>query len=342
MRRRWLSVCLAAVVSTALSLARATAQELDLNAYDALLDASMDAHEALGHSDEATSRLFDGARAADLALLEWLDATMQSAAFGDLDEAEQISMIGARSRVEFNLARTLIAADRCPEARVRLRSLLDGAFVDEELRSRLIATYDEAVECEGRVRTALLTVDATPERAEVIVAGEFIGLADVAHSIPLGQHVVTIAADGYQPQDFALNAQVEGEDLSIGPVTLTAIEIDTGKSPNAGEWVLWGGGAVGIGTSVALFVAAADKESTNETYVRGGGTIGNADVQQEEIDRWRLGGYVAGGVGIAAVILGTVLYVTRDSETTTVEDAVSWGPVFSPSTVGAQLQIQFR
>ncbi len=266
---------------------------------------------------------------------------METREFQELSESAQASMVASRSRVEFNLARTLLEADRCGEARERLRSLLDSVHVDEELRPRLTATYDEAVECQGRVRTAMLSVESIPTRAAVIVSGEFVGLADVVHPIPLGDHIVTIQADGYESQNFEISAAEEDIPLSIGPVTLTAIEIEAGKPPSAGEWVLWGVGAAGLATGIILLVDASIKESNFETAVRSGQTSTNETEVRDDIDLRRTVGYIAGGVGLTAGLVGTLIYVLREGETTTVEDAMSWRPIFSGSTVGAQIQVPF-
>jgi hypothetical protein len=317
----------------------ATAQGIDFESYDSLLDASIEAHNALEYSDGATARVLDAARSADLALIRWLDEAIRSPDFADLAASDQHVLVAARSRVEFNLAGALMRADRCEEARERLRTLFDSGYIDEELRPRLVSAYDEAVDCADREPAALLTVRATPNGAQVIVSGDFVGLAGVAHGIPLGAHEVTVRADGHEAQSFEVVAREDGEALELGPVNLRAIEYDAGKPPLAGEWALWGVGLAGLATGTFLLIDAAQIEGDLESALELGSVVLNEEEVRDEVDTKRVWGYVAGGVGLTAAIVGTVLYVTRDAERASPAAGVSVAPALFGDAMGAVLSV---
>lgn len=339
---RALALLVAMLAGTLAATPPASAQGIDFADYDALLDASIEAHNALEYSDGATARVLDAARSADLALIRWLDGAIQGAGFADLAPADQNVLVAARSRVEFNLAGALMRADRCEEARERLRTLFDSGYIDEELRPRLVSAYDEAVDCADREPSALLTVRATPGAAQVIVSGDFVGLAGVAHGIPLGEHQVTVRADGYEAQSFEVVAREDGQALELGPVNLVAIEYDAGKPPRAGEWALWGVGLAGLGAGTFLLVDAAQVEGDLDSTLELGNVVLNEQEVRDEVDTKRMWGFVAGGVGLTAAIVGTVLYVTRDAERTSLAGGVSVAPALFGDGMGAVLSVPLQ
>ncbi len=257
-------------------------------------------------------------------LLGWYSGLFESETFSEFGDSDQAAARAIANRAEYNLARHLTALDQCDEARDRLRSLLDRVLDDSELRAVLTQAYDHAVACLSRERNATLRAQCSPEQAELLLDGAFLGLCSAEFPVPLGEHVVTIRADGFQSQTVDLTAQNEGEALTIGPINLEPVPGDAGgKSPRWSEWTLWGAGVAGIAMSVGYFVAASDRQSTIDDLPADEMLVDSAE-EQSIIDRYELIAFISGGVGLVSAITGTVLYVLRDGQPVE-EQPLSWG-----------------
>ena len=294
----------------------AWAAAADVEAYSQLAQRVAEIQERLNEDNPVSTELREEAVQAYGELVSWFDGYFAEPEFADLAPDQQAAARTDRHRLEFNIAQHLIALERCDESRDRLRGLLDVVVEDDELRPRLAATYDEAIACLNRVNTAALSVTVTPADAEVLVDGVFVGLATVSHDVELGDHTLTLRADGYEPAEQSFSAQRAGEEIAVGPIALVVAVVDVppaGKSPQWHEWTLWGLGAAGIGTGIGFFASARDRQNTLDNLPDDEVPL-DPQGEQDTIDTYETIAYISGGVGLASAILGTVLYVTRDAE----------------------------
>jgi hypothetical protein len=298
---------------TGLFATAATVQAADLDEYARLLEEADAAHVAV--DDAPPERLPQALRAAveaDQAVIEWLDTLIASEEFETWPEDSRAAIFQGRFRVEYNLAGVLIPLDRCVEARDSVRALLDSAVVnDEELRPLLVERYDESNACINRPRTADLMVFSLPQDAILMLDGEYLGTAEVSHAIGLGEHELTVTADGYFPQEFTVVAENEGDNVQLGPVTLVERPPDTSAAPTWYEWTLWGAGGVGIAFGIERYLAARRQEDELENPPAGG-TIDEEEAQ-DIIDRRDRQAIIFGSLGLACAIAGTWSYLARRS-----------------------------
>ena len=315
----------------------------DFDEYARLVGAVGSAHDALeGASPDELPALREAALAADLAVIEWLDTFIASDEFSQLTDEQAAAVFSDRYREEFNVSVLLIAMDRCEEARDRIRWLLDAGSGDQDLRPRLTQKYDEAVACLARARTATVSVTCQPQDAEFLVDEAFVGLASASYEVELGEHTATLRADGYHAEVLSFIAETEGQQITLGPITLIEappVVVDIGKPPRWYEWTLWGVGGVGIGTGIGFFINARRMESTLEDPPAGH-IVSDPDGEREEIDLRDTVAYVAGGVGLASALLGTVLYFVRDGDTSGTDD-VSWSADITHDRACLRLQLTF-
>jgi cytochrome c-type biogenesis protein CcmH/NrfF len=325
---RWI----ARVSATLALLVAAPVGAVDFDEYARLLQAADAAHTALDEAAGAErQRLLEEAAAADTAIIEWLEAFTATDDFASLGPEQRATIIRGRYRTEYNLAGVLIPLDRCVEARSRVRALLDSELNDPELRPRLVERYDEANECANRARTATLVVFAQPVNANVLVDGVFLGTADVPHRIDLGEHRVTVVAEGHYPQETEIVAEREDQMIQIGPFQLELIPVaDTGR-PTWYEWTLWGAGVVGLGLGVTYWILYndIDRDLENPNI-----DVANREEAEQTRDNRLLGAIVFASVGVVAAIAGTWSYLARQSgdgdsrEASGVRFGVGLGSVF--------------
>jgi hypothetical protein len=301
------------VSALALWVGRAAAQ--DFGEYTALVERANAAHRLLEDAPESRrDALRETALDADLAVIEWLDAFLGTASYQQLPEEQQQLVVRNRYRWEYNVAALLIPLDRCDEARDRVRALLDRPMNDPELRPRLTEAYDNAIQCATRVRTARLRVEANPAHAEVFVDGVLAGLAGAELEVPLGEREVLVRAEGFVSESRRVSAAREGELVTVGPLALMLEQsVEPDRRPTWYEWTLWTAGAVGLGVGLYYFFEAADRQDTLDNPPAG---FRVADEAREEgiVDDLRLVSFLAGGVGLACVLAGTISYATRDKE----------------------------
>lgn len=332
-------------------VASTSAFAADFEEYSRLVQSAQDAHEQLdGASPELLDALRRNALARDLAVISWLDGFFEDPEFQSLPAEQQALAYQDRYRNEFNASRLLIELGECEQARDRLRTLLDSAVNDDELRPLLTGTYEEAVTCvtAAAPQPSRITVRCQPASAEVSVDGVAIGLCSGWHDVEPGAHQLTVAADGYVAanESFQLDS---GQDLELGPFTLEqAVVVDpdpeldpqptsAGKSPSGVHWALWGTGLAGVGTGVVLLLSAADLQDGIDNPPAGQQLV-DEQAEQDKVDRRQLFGYVAAGVGLAAAITGTILYLTADGPVST-DTAWSFEP--SPQGLGGMLRVRF-
>jgi hypothetical protein len=327
----------------------AGAQAPDLSEYAPLLNRAIAAHMAAYEAPpEAQAPLLEEAVARDDELIAWLEALLDSDAFNALDAPTRAALITGRGRAEYNRAAALLELGRCAEARARLRPVLEVAWPEEGLAAQLAALSDEAAAC-APPATVTLVVTATPADAEVLVDGALVGPATAEHELAVGEHVVTVEADGYVSQErsvVAASGEILRLSVALEALASTSARQDAsteaersdevtlggtappperpGKPPRAHEWALWGIGLAGVATGVGLLLAASDIDSQIDDLLatRPHEVMTNESEERDLASQRRMLGYIAGGVGIAAAILGTVLYLTRDADE--VRPAVTW------------------
>jgi hypothetical protein len=332
-----------ALLFVACAVCASSARATDFDELARLVREADEAHGALADAPpERLLELRELALERDYALAAWLDAFLPSDEVGSLTADQRNRLYRNRYRVEFNATRLLIDLDRCDEARTRARSLLDSTVDDPELRPRLAGVYEEAIVCASRPRLATLRVDARPVDAELVLDGEPLGRASTTHRVPLGSHTLLVRADGYASQELAFEAATEGP-VELGPVRLVRLEGAPARStgPNALEWSLWGIGAAGVGTGLVLWLSGQKRQGQIDDLE------GNQDVvmvdpewEQQRADDLRLWGFIAGGVGLAAAVTGTILYLTRRGSTD--QRAVSVAPgLLGPASPGVVLTFDY-
>ena len=320
----------------------ATGLAQDFDRYIELTEAAEAAHNMLEDgSPDLLPALRENAVERDFAVIDWLDDFMATEAFGDLATNQQTLASQDRFRYEYNASRLLIELDRCEEARDRIRSLLDSAVEDEELRPRLTETYESALECMTRDRVAHISVDVTPPNSQVIVDGTFLGMSNISHPVAIGEHTLTVSADGYYGYDEPFSVDTEGETIELGPIVLEEMPPPESYSPEWYHWTMWGVGAAGVGTGIVMFLQARSREDDIENPPPGQIVV-DATAEQEVVDELDLIAYLTGGVGIASAITGTILYIVGapddDDET---GGTVSWGAHFNPIFPGVNLHFTF-
>ena len=310
MHRVWV-----ASIITLVTLA-SSAFAVDYEEYRRLLDRANLLLETIRDArDEAHPALREEAVESDQALLEWLDEFIASEEFPGLSEEQQAAVYSDRYRWEYNLSVQLITLERCGEARDRIAVLLGASVADEELRPLLSEAHEQAVECAliaEEPEMTQVTVESLTSDAEVLIDNVIVGLAPATFEVDLGEHTVTVRAEGHETSNVFFVA--EGEPVTIGPVNLVpllveVVPIDAG--PEWYEWTLWGVGAVGVSTFFWAYLNARDRESVLESPPTGM-ALDDPDGERNTIDTLDTVAYISGGVGLACAITGTLLYLLVD------------------------------
>lgn len=109
------------------------------------------------------------------------------------------------------------------------------------------------------------------------------------------------------------------------------------RGPNMVEIALWSVGGVAIATGAGFFVAGRNRESDLNNPPDGTDVL-DPELEQSRIDTLDTVAYVSAGVGLAAAITGTVLFLTRGEEPTGVPQAAF---VWTTAGPGAHLSIPF-
>jgi hypothetical protein len=306
----------------------ARAQSTDLQEYVRLASAAQGLLDLIESASEAQlPGLREAAIAADLALVDWLDAFFLTPDFAALSTEDQAAAYSDRYRWEHNLSVQLLALGRCQEARDRIRSLLERNFNDPELRPVLRQAYEGAVLCIAQSpesQLSALHVEVDPVGADVVIDDVLAGPAPLDTQLTTGEHVVVIRAQGYEAQSHTVVAQ--GTALALGPIVLEPVPTvsrPVSSGPQVEHWVLWGTGVAGIGSGLALYLAARDREDVVESPPDGY-FVTDPDKEEDLISTFDAFAITAFGVGIAAAVAGTILYLTQDDDVGD-SDAVSLG-----------------
>ena len=328
--RRWRAF---AVVVPILLAVAAQSWAVDFDEYTRLVQAAEGAHASLeGAATELLPALREHALERDVAVIQWLDDFFASEEFTALPPDQQTLAYRDRYRNEFNASRLLIELDRCEEARDRVRSLLESGVQDDELRPRLTETYESALACVSRSRVATLSLSATPADARVLVDGEYLGLATATHEVDLGEHTLTLQADGYLSEETNFMAEAEGEQISLGPFALIEepppeVVVSGRRGPAWHEWTLWGVGVAGIGVGTAMILSASSRQDDIDNPPAGKVVL-DPQAEQDIVDRDQLIGIISLGVGGAAAIGGTISFLLRGDEESS---QTAWDAGFDPT-----------
>lgn len=321
-------------VLVAVSFWCSTTYGTDYDEYIRLTDeaeTTLDAYYS-ADSDEADAAL-DAAVDAALALIAWLDEFIASDDYAELSPEQQTAADSDCGVWEFNLSLLLIADQRCDEAHTRIERTLDTLVLGDDLTQQLQEADDEAIACLDE-QTVELWIDCTPTDATVFIDGSTSGTASVSYFVGPGTHVVGLSAEGYQDHQVTVTVERGDGELTIGPVEL---EVLGGESPTWYEWTLWGVGTAGIVGGIAAYLDARDNEDELENPPDG---MEPADPQSEQdnIDQLDTIAIVAGGLGLACVVTGTVLFLTQGDDGGT---EVSFAPMTSQDGSGFLLSIAF-
>jgi hypothetical protein len=160
-------------------------------------------------------------------------------------------------------------------------------------------------------------------RDNVVVPGEAFG---TPLPVDPGNHTITASATGAQPWSTRIDSKMPGELVAVRVPRLIAIRRSEEPSAPSGRRVLGlgvGAGGIGlVGAAVALGLEARSKWASVGTHCDASRLC---DAEGVSINhRARLYGNaatIAGGAGLAALIVGTVLYVTAPAARPVIEHA---------------------
>ena len=204
--------------------------QVDWSEYDELYQAVVESHRAAADSPDWN----DDAIGCDGRFLTWLEAVVVTAEFEALPEDRQLSLLNAQNRVQFLRARLYLQQGECDSAREDIEAIGQRPNVDEELRQALDGVLAEVQQCVPPIQTATLRITCTPTDAEVLIDGQPVGLANDTFEVELGEHQVVLRADGFDDASFLINAQVEGEMIEHGPISLELVQPVVPEPPETG------------------------------------------------------------------------------------------------------------
>lgn len=312
--------------------------------------------------------LRQAAVAADLAIMNWLDGFIASDDFSSLSPEQQSLARLDRYRWEFNLVMQMLAMEHCSEAHDRIQSLLAVDHGDLELVEALRAAEQRAVGCialSQAEQRGTLRVNTRPDGSEVSIDGVSSGTTPLDIELAPGPYVVTVEHDGYEAgraivtvADDEISEFDFDELVEVAPDNEQTVEVDENREPEEQEslilespgaletgptaldWTLWSIGVAGIATGAGLYATARDRESTVEAPPEG---FHLADEANEQAIINNLDGFAIGvaSVGLAAALVGTILYVTRDSGTPE-EQTYSMGVDLNRGGVGLTFGAVFK
>jgi len=311
----------------------------DFDEYTRLTNHADSILEAIHSADpENVPPLRQAAVAADLAIMNWLDAFIASDAFAALSPEQQSLARLDRYRWEFNLVMQMLAMERCSEAYERIQNLLATDHGDQELVEALRAAEQRAVGCVALAQAqqrGTLRVNTRPEGAAISIDGVVSGTTPADIELVPGPYVITVEYEGYEASE-SIVAVADGEisEFSVdelseipAPTDIQATQVNStvaedplileapsaaSSGPTAVHWTLWSVGVAGVATGVGLYTTARTRESTVDQPPAGFHLADEANEQDiiDNLDAFALG---FASVGLSAAVLGTILYLTRDS-----------------------------
>lgn len=302
----------------------------DYEEYMRLTEAATEALDAVREAGpECPEELRRAAVDADLAVIWWLETFFDSEEFHLLSPDQQAAAYSDRMRWEYNLARQLTPLGRCEQARDRIDRLREQVILDEALRPHLEEAQAEAVECIARSQLAELVVSCTPADAVVVLDGEPLGPASRSYEIEVGDHTVRLEAPGYAVEELTVSAPEGGEVVTLGPIALVALVEEPPSEPSSAMpgwhiWTLWGVGAAGLTTSAACFGVARHRTDLIDDLPSGLELV-DPGGEQDLIDTLEVVAYTSAGIGVAAAVTGTILYLKGREREAPDASALSWG-----------------
>ncbi|MCA9564341.1 MAG: hypothetical protein KC561_12675, partial [Myxococcales bacterium] len=328
----WQFPAIVLTVLCGVSLQAATSHaQPDYAEYARLSERANELLEALRRAgDDERPALREQVIEADILLCSWLDDFFVTEEFNQLSETTQQNAFMDRYVCEYNLSRQLIAVRRCEQSARRIRQLLDSEVDAPQVRDELLQAYEESITCVASTseapESAIVIVDVVPDDARIVIDGTELGRPGQPIELPPGPHVMTLSASGSQSQTLSFSLPEGGQERRLGPIILD--EISSGKSARWYEWTLWGTGTAGLTAGIVVFLQARDREDQLDNPPPGLGVVGETE-ERERVERLDMVAYIVGGVGIAAVLAGTLSYVLRGSppdQDTSVSWSVSPGP----------------
>ncbi|MCA9562666.1 MAG: hypothetical protein KC561_04210, partial [Myxococcales bacterium] len=237
------------------------------------------------------------------------------------------------------LSRQLIAIGECERSASRIRALLDSDVSAPSLRSDLLEAYEESLTCavEAGVDSVVVTFEVRPDEAILVVDGESMGTERVTELAP-GTHRLEARLTGYESETRSFSVPDDDDTFTAPLVELRAQSVSSRPAPKAVDWVMWGLGAVGIGTGTGLIIHATQEQDIIDNPPPGQVVL-DPEGEQSRVDNTRIGGYVALGAGVAFVTTGLILFLTREESPEPTD--LSWGVSPAPGGGGAWIDLRF-
>ena len=334
----WLVLVL--VLLTAQSAPRA--QETDCTAI------TSEANSQISAVLEATVTAEQRAEAAGVfsAASDCWDQMSTAEVFPQLSPQHQQQILGHRALWALWGAEQLVALGSCEEALTLIESVMNNPGSDEERTAALRETYREAGECVEASERPTVTVVGAPENAELLLDGTSVGAPPNQYPVSLGGHIAVVRADGYEEWRLEFSATEPGAEIvlevGMNPRVIPPPPDEPSAMPEWYEWTLWGVGGAGIATAVGLYADARRLEGQLSDPPPGW-EVRDSEREQERIDSRDLGAYIAGGVGVACIAIGTVLFLVRraDDDDPTESEAVI-GPWLTGDAFGMAAKWTFR
>jgi|GEM_PF-2657405 len=165
-----------------------------------------------------------------------------------------------------------------------------------------------------RLQSGLIALTVTPDDATVEIDGEVVGSTPIApRTVAVGSHVVVLRAEGHEPQTRTV--EVRGAKTTALTAHLPVVVVE----PAASRYEPWTWVSLGTGAALmvggAVLVALGEDDHQTITSAPGYGTgepvamsLERAQQLESSGDTKKLGGWIAVGVGGAAVLTAGILF----------------------------------
>lgn len=239
-------------------------------------------------------------------------------------------------KILLNIAVTLDAMGRGPEALFYFERFLEAAGKDPKARPRALSTA-RAKMARLLSRLGMLELRSSTTGAAVAVDGKSVGTVPLPRAIYLeaGEHEIRVSKAGYRPlerrlsiasgEQVTLEADLEAEPRPQPAVVQPSRQVDRGPGPEERrrrKRRLWAhitvgaAGALAVGAGVVFGVVGAEGSEAHEAYLA-------ADTPELAAQRWddvsaartkMVAGYALGGAAVAAAGVAIYLYVTSSPD----------------------------